>query len=251
MLFECLAYRLQAPYKDTRVPQIIATLQVLLRRLQIRLLLKLLDGINTFFERSGLLSFDLRLICELNVPIPSFRPCRLHAQRTYRFVLPYEIKSPLYRLSELLLLQYQVITRRHDDADVFCLLSFDFRLNLRRRISDTRRRIPSCGLAEYLFGLHVGDLFQDDISVGYVRDDQYVLDRHHRTKTVDGHLQQAAAGAEEVQKLFRLLLTAVRPESATDTARHNHAIVVLFHIHNLLPACAPVRTGVYAFWAQR
>ena len=94
------------------------------------------------------------------------------------------------------------------------------------RVRDTRRRIPARRLAQYLLLAQIRNLLQNQVLVCHVCHDKHVLDRNDRTKTIHGHLQQTATRTEEVQKLLRLICSAVRPESTSDAARHNHAIVV-------------------------
>ena len=179
------------------------------------------------------------IINKLDVSIPRLRTRWRHAQRADGVVRAYEVKRLLYRLTEFLLLQYQVITRRHYDISLHFIAlpvlvvriqsgTFQaYRTDMCRRICDTRRRVTSCRLAQHLLLLHVRYLLQDDLLVGYVRHDEHVLYRHQRTKSIHRHLQQTATRTKEVQKLLRLVLATVWPETAADAACHDHAIVVL------------------------
>ena len=100
-----------------------------------------------------------------------------------------------------------------------------------RGVGDAGSGVASCRFTENLALLKIGNLLQDDLLIRHVGNDKDVLYRHQRTEAVNCHLEQGSACAEEIQKLFGLLRTAVRPEPATDSTRHNYAKIVLYLSH--------------------
>lgn len=63
--------------------------------------------------------------------------------------------------------------------------------------------------------------------------DHYDMSRiHQREYAVVAHLEQRAAGAKKVDKLFGHACAAVGPEPASDASAHYHAVSVVVGVHD-------------------
>ena len=98
---------------------------------------------------------------------------------------------------------------------------------MRGRISDTRSRIPSRRLAQDLLFPQIRYLLQNHLLVRHICNDEHMLNRYNRSKTVHRHLQQTSTRSEEIQKLLRLTFPAEWPKTTSYAARHDHTIVIL------------------------
>ena len=57
-------------------------------------------------------------------------------------------------------------------------------------------------------------------------------------KTIVGHLEQRPSRSKEIKELFRFVICAKWPETASYSARHYYAIVVTHHIGFKIAVCA-------------
>jgi len=122
-----------------------------------------------------------------------------------------------------------VVGRRHDHRRIGLQ-----RLEAEGRIGDTGCRITSDGLAQHLFGPELGELFENQLPVGGIRDDKEVFRRDDRRKTLECMADETLPGAQNIEKLLGKMASAGRPEPATDTSGHNDAIAIysIRHIPN-------------------
>lgn len=130
---------------------------------------------------------------------------------------------------ELLLIEDEVVGRRHDHRRVGLQSP-----KAEGRIGDAGSRIASDGLALHLFGPELGDLFEDQLPVGGIRNDKEVLRRNDRRKTLECMADEALPGAQNIEELLGKMASAGRPEPATDTTCHDDAVTIysIRHIPN-------------------
>jgi hypothetical protein len=91
--------------------------------------------------------------------------------------------------------------------------------------------VSPCWLEQNLVGGELRKLGAYFVGIPLIGHDEYVGVRNEVAYAVVAHLQERAAGAEEVDKLLGQSRAAVRPESASDASAHYHAVAVLFFIH--------------------
>ncbi len=94
------------------------------------------------------------------------------------------------------------------------------------RPGDAGGCVAAGGLQEDVCLRQLGELLADEGGVLGVGDHHHVLGPYDGQDAVVTHLEERAAGAEEVEKLFRFRFAAVRPEAAADAATHYDAISV-------------------------
>ena len=125
---------------------------------------------------------------------------------------------------ELLLIEDEVVGRRHDHRRVGLQ-----RLEAEGRIGDAGGRIASDGLAQHLFGPELGNLFENQLPVGGIRDDKEVLRRNDRRKTLECMADETLPGAQNIEELLGEMASAGRPEPAADTSGHDDAVTIITH----------------------
>lgn len=130
---------------------------------------------------------------------------------------------------ELLLIEDEVVGRRHDHRRIRVQCP-----KAEGRIGDAGSRIASDGFAQHLFGPELGELFENQLPVGGIRDDKEVLRRNDRRKTLECMADETLPGAQNIEELLGEMASAGRPEPATDTSGHNDAIAFysIRHIPN-------------------
>lgn len=122
---------------------------------------------------------------------------------------------------ELLLIEDEVVGRRHDHRRIGLQ-----RLEAEGRIGDAGSRITSDRLAQHLFGPELGELFENQLPVGGIRDDKEVLRRDDRRKTLERMADETLPGAQNIEELLGKMASAGRPEPAADATGHDDAVTI-------------------------
>ena len=99
---------------------------------------------------------------------------------------------------------------------------FRFCLDDSRRERDAWRRIALARFADDVFGRELGAERADLVHVSAVCDDEDTVVRNESVEPEDGLFEQRFA-AEEIEKLFRFVFSASRPEALAASAGHDDA----------------------------
>jgi hypothetical protein len=94
-------------------------------------------------------------------------------------------------------------------------------------VSDTRGSVSACRLQENLFGSDVRQLRPNEVGISLVGSHIYVFFRYYLGIAIESGLEKRAPRPEEVEKLFRIFLSAKRPKPASYTATHDNTIIIL------------------------
>ncbi len=167
-------------------------------------------------------------LADLNVAVSGLGTCRFDSESKQRVIVLDKLKSFDYALLKLALTCDQVVAR----TEHYARLGID-RRDVVCRPGDARGGVAAGGLEQDAVIGDVGQLLFYDIGIDRVCDDKDIFFRNDRKYTVITHLEQRAAGAQEVDELFRSVRAAIWPESAADAAAHDHAISMVF-IHDCL-----------------
>jgi hypothetical protein len=84
-------------------------------------------------------------------------------------------------------------------------------------------------LEQYLLWVNRRQLLAYDRSISLVGQDDDILGWHYSFKTLHRELQKAAPRTQEINKLFRLCLPTIRPESAAHTTTHYNTKSIFVH----------------------
>ena len=110
---------------------------------------------------------------------------------------------------------------RDDDIGLFAAA-----LDVVGRVSDARRGVAPCRLAEHLVGLEHGQMFQNKLLVGLVGHHEEVFIGDDRAETLVGASDETLPSTQNIKELLGIVVLAEGPESASDAACHNDAVVV-------------------------
>ena len=164
------------------------------------------------------------MVAHLDVAITRLGTVGLDAKGQDGVGALYEFEGFQHAVPEAVGLEHQVIAGSHHNLGLGVQ-----GMNVIGRPGDAGRRVASAGLQQDLLGAHVGKLLTDDGSILLVGEHVDILWLHDTLDAVHRHLQQAAAGAQKIEKLLGLVLTAVRPETASHAATHDDAITMVVH----------------------
>ena len=166
----------------------------------------------------------LDLLTNLDVPIAGFGTAGLDAHRHQRVMILDEVKGLDNALPESLDIQDQVVTW----SDHHLGVGVDG-LDVMGGPCNTRRGVAPNGLEQYLVRLDFRQLLLDERLIVLIGDQDDVIDGYDALHAVKRHLQQAPAGAKEIDELLRLGGFAEGPEAASDTTAHDNAKSVVIH----------------------
>lgn len=205
------------PDEDAGIPQVIAGGQIAHGGLQIGFLAERYNGRN------------LPGGCSLDVAVARIGTRGTDTNGNQRVVRLGELHAGGDVAAELLLIEDEVVGRRHDHRRIRVQCP-----KAEGRIGDAGSRIASDGFAQHLFGPELGELFENQLPVGGIRDDKEVLRRNDRRKTLECMADETLPGAQNIEELLGEMASAGRPEPATDTSGHNDAIAIysIRHIPN-------------------
>ena len=94
------------------------------------------------------------------------------------------------------------------------------------RVGDAGCCVAPCWLAKHLVGMEHGQMFQDELFVGFVGHHEEILIGNNGTETLVCATNETLSRAKDIEKLFGVVVFAERPKTATNAARHNDAVVV-------------------------
>ena len=94
------------------------------------------------------------------------------------------------------------------------------------RVGDARCGVSSCRLAQHLVGLEHGQVLQNELFVGLVGHHEEILVGDDGAETLVGATDEAFARAQYVEELLGIVVLAEGPETASDAAGHDDAVVV-------------------------
>ena len=133
----------------------------------------------------------------------------------------HEIESAAHTLFENIVTGYQVIARSHYHR---CFgIERGYMIGCPRYAGS---RVAPVRLQKNPLLRNFRQLFPDHIHITAIGYNKNIFRTHDGQYPVIAHLQQRTAGSEKIQKLFRLVGTAVGPETATDSSAHYDAISV-------------------------
>ena len=208
-------YRGHAPDEDTGVPEIVAGREILLGRLQVRLLLELGDFDDFVFgDAFG-----------TYIAVTCLGTGWMDTDGHNGAVAIYGIQRLGDHLGELLGLEDYGVGRSHDDIGVRMVDG-----NLAASVCDTRGSVASYGLGKDLVGRNLRQLLADDVHVFFGSYDPETLRLADRQETVHRHLDQGPPDSKDIDELLRHFRRADRPQTAPNAACHYDDLCIHFFI---------------------
>ena len=162
----------------------------------------------------------------LDVAVASLGACRRHAEGDDGVCLGSELQARRDDTAELLHVGNEVVAR----CDYYISLRIDS-LDAPCDVCYTWRRVATAWLKKDVLGRHFRKLLAHQCCVLLVRHHPNILKRTDSLESVVCKLQKGSAYSEDINKLFRIVFCAHRPETTSYSTSHDYQVIsILSHI---------------------